>query len=143
MFKKGMLFYSKKVDDVQMGHQVEVTARVFSGAVDNVTYDNPFMSVPQEFQALTGKTADEIKAQGYVLTKACLEDDELPDVVEQDEVDLFENTDVLERPTVLVDLNWRFYDAIVAVENAGNDDERINALINLGEIVYFAAQEED
>ena len=143
MFKKGMLLYAKKVDDAKLGHQVTVTARVYLGRVENVVYDNQFMPVPAEFQPLVGKSPDEIKAQGFTLDRAVIEDDGLPEPVDPEHVDLFENSDILERPTVFVDLNWRFYDAIVAVDQASDEDERINALLALGEAVYFAALEEE
>ena len=142
MFKKGMLLYTKKVADAQLGHEVTLTARVFQQKVENLTYDNPFMSVPSQYKGLLGQSADQIKAQGFALEKACLSDNDLPVDVTPEEVDLFENSDILDRPTVLVDLNWRFYQQIIAVENAANDQERADALLALGETVYFLSLEE-
>ena len=143
MFKKGMMLYTKKVDDANLGHQVTVIARVFRGNVDQVTYDNPFMPVPDEFKGLVGITMAEVKAQGFVLERVVMEEDGLPEYIEEDEVDLFENSDILNRPTMHVDLNMKYFHEIIAVERAENDEERYNALAALGEAVYFTSIGED
>ena len=143
MFKKGMMLYTKKVDDASLGHQVNVILRVYRGSVDQVTYDNPFMPIPDEFKGLVGNTMEEVKAQGFVLERVVLEEDGLPEYIEEDEVDLFENSDILNRPTMHVDLNMKFFDEIITVEQAKNDEERYNALAALGEAVYFMSLGED
>lgn len=143
MFKKGMMLYTKKVDDANLGHQVSVIARVYQGSVDQVTYDNPFMPVPDEFQGLAGKSIDEVKAQGFVLERVVMEEDGLPEYIEEDEIDLFENSDFLDRPTMVVDLNLKYFHEIIAVERADNDEARYNALAALGEAVYFTSIGED
>jgi hypothetical protein len=137
--KKGLLFYTKTVADPEQG-DVALTARVDQGVVDNVSYGNLFMAVPDEHKTLLGKSRDEIKALGFVLERAVIEEDGLPELVEDDDIDIFENTDVLSRPTIFEDLNIKFYDEIIAVEKASDDQDRYNALAALGEAVYFAAK---
>ena len=69
-----------------------------------------------------------------------LEEDGLPELVEAEEIELYETTDVLSRPTVFEDLNIKFYDEIIVIEKASSDEERYNALAALGEAVFFAAK---
>ena len=140
--KKGMMFYEKQVPDPQMG-KVKVTCRVHNRRVDTVVYDNMFMPVPPEYQWLAGQSIEAIKTQGFVLTSIVEVNGELPVHIEPDEIERLEESDILERPSSTHDINWTFYDEIVAVEQARDDDERFEALITLGEAVMKASYEYD
>ena len=142
MFKKGMMLYTKAVDDPEQG-KVTVTARVFKHKVTQITYGNLFMTVPDEYKQLIGQKSEAMKTQGFVLERVVLEDDGLPEEVDPGEVDFFENSDILDRPSVTVELNWKFFDEIAAVERAKNDEDRYNAFAALGEAVYYMSLGED